>query len=103
MKPTIGKRAEIYKSSLGEEKPKTPTQHFVEINTHQNIVLKRRFMYEEDAKEALNINTLETRIKLTRWLNSQLKNHSKEQLIKVLERMEDKDRHTLQKRFKISI
>ena len=103
MKPTIGKRAAIYKSSLGEEKPKTPTQHFVEVNTHQNIVLKRRFLYEEDAKEALNINTLETRIRLTRWLKLQLKTKSREQLTEVLERMEDKDRHTLQKRFKISI
>ena len=103
MKPTIGKRAALYKSSLGEEKPQTPTQHFVEVNTHQNIVLKRRFMYEEDAKEAININTLETRIKLTRWLKSQLKQHSKEHLIEVLEQMEDKERHTLQKRFKISL
>ena len=53
MKPTIGKRAAMYKSSLGEEKPMTPTQHFVEVNTHQNIVLKRRFMYQEDTKTAI--------------------------------------------------
>ena len=60
MKPTIGKRAALYKSSLGAEKPKTPTQHFVKVNTHSNIVLKRSFLYVEDTKEALNINTLET-------------------------------------------
>jgi len=49
-------------------------------------------MYEEDAKEALNINTLETRIKLTRWLKPQLKTQSKVQLIEVLEGMEEKDK-----------
>ena len=101
MKPTIGKRAGLYNRQ--DEKKPSATWHFVKINTHHNIVLKREFMYIEDAKEALNINTLETRIKLTRWLKSQLEQHSKEQLIEVLERVEDKDRHTLQKLFKISI
>ena len=60
-------------------------------------------MYIEDAKEAININTLETRIKLTRWLKSQLKTHSKEQLLEALEQMEEKDRHRMQKLFRISI
>jgi len=102
MRPQVGKRS-LYNKLREDEKPLTPTQWFVEANTHHNIVMKRRFMYEEDTKEALNINTLETRIKLVRWFKSQLQTHSKEHLIEVLDRMEDRDRHTLQKRFKISI
>ena len=52
MKPTIGKRAGLYKRQ--EEKKLTPTRHFVKVNTHHNIVLKREFMYIEDVKEAIN-------------------------------------------------
>jgi hypothetical protein len=102
MRPQVGKRSQ-YNKFREEEKPPTPTKWYVERNTHTNIVMKRDFMYIEDAKDAININTLEQRIKLIRWLKTELKQHSKEQLIEVLERMEDKDRHTLQKRFKISI
>ena len=101
MKPTIGKRAGLYKRQ--EEKKPSASCHFVEINTHHNIVLKREFMYIEDVKEAININTLEERIKLKRWLISQLKQNSNDKLVEALEIMADKDRHTLQKRFKISI
>jgi len=73
MKPTIGKRAALYKSK--EEKKPSPIQHFVETNPHHNIVLKRRFMYEEDAKEAININTLVERINLKRWFIKQLESN----------------------------
>lgn len=86
MGPQVGKRSQYNKSREEEKKP-TPTHWFVETNTHHNIVMKRRFIYEEDAKEALNINTLKTRIRLTRWFKSQLKTQSKEQLLEVLEGM----------------
>ncbi len=101
MKPTIGKRAGLYKRQ--EEKKPSAARQFVEINTHHNIVMKREFMYIEDVKEAININTLEERIRLKRWLIAQLKSNSKDKLVEALEVIADKDRHTLQKRFKISI
>lgn len=94
MRPQVGKRSQYNKSREGE-KPSTPTQWYVEANTHHNIVMKRRFMYEEDAKEALNINTLETRTKLIRWFKSQIKQSSNDKLLETLDIMEDRDRHTL--------
>ena len=65
--------------------------------------MKREFMYLEDVKEAININTLEERIILKRWLIKQLEgNTSKEKLIQEISKLADQDRHLLQKRFKIS-
>jgi hypothetical protein len=61
-------------------------------------------MYIEDVKSAININTLEERIIIKRWLIKQLEgNTSKEKLIEELYNIAEKDRHLLQKRFKISI
>lgn len=102
MNPTIGKRAGINKHKA-EKKP-SASRRFVEINTHHNIVLKREFLYLEDVKEAININTLEERIILKRWLIKQFQNsNSKEKLINELSNLAEKDRHMLHKRFKISI
>lgn len=101
MKPTIGKRAE---NNLHlAEKPPSAARQFVEINTHNNITLKSDFMYTEDVKIAININTLEERITLKRWLIKQLEgNTSKENLIQELSNIAEKERHLLQKRFKVS-
>ncbi|MBC8486622.1 MAG: hypothetical protein H8D45_11345 [Bacteroidetes bacterium] len=102
MKPSIGKRAGLYNNK--EEKRPSAAREFVEINTHHNITMKREFLYVEDVKEAININTLEERIKLKRWLIKQLqKNVSKEYLKQALFNSEDKDRHKLQKNFRITI
>ena len=102
MKPTIGKRASIYQKET-EKKPSAVCK-FVEINTHHNITMKREFMYIEDMKEAININTLEERIKLKRWLINQLKKNTiKEVLIQALFDSSDKDRHTLQMKYKITL
>jgi len=102
MKSTIGKRAGAYKHQ--EEKKPSTARQFVEINTHRNITMKREFLYVEDVKEAININTLEERLILKRWLIKQLqKNVSKEYLIQALFNSEDKDRHKLQKNFRITI
>ena len=64
MKPTIGSRATINKRKKG--KRPSASRRFVEINTHHNITMKREFLYVEDVKEAININTLEERIRLKR-------------------------------------
>ena len=86
------------------EKPPSAVRKLVEINTHHNIVMKREFMYIEDVKEAININTLEERIRLRKWLKMRLQGSaSKAEIVRLLEDLIDKDRHKLQKRFKISI
>ena len=102
MKPTIGKRAGLNKRQ--EEKKPSASRQFVEINTHHNIVLKREFMYIEDVKEAININTLEERIRLRKWLKMRLQGSgSKAELVSLLEELIDKDGHTLQKKYKITL
>jgi hypothetical protein len=102
MKPTIGKRAASNKPQ--EEKPPSAARLYVEINTHQNITMKRQFMYIEDVKTAININTLEERLILKRWFLKQLESGtSNEKLIEQLSNHAEKDRHLLQKKFRISI
>jgi hypothetical protein len=102
MNPNIGKRAALYKKP--DEKPRTLARQFIELNTHQNISVKRNFVYLEDVKTAININTLEERIMLKRWLIKQLQaSSSKEELIQSLFDSEEKDRHRLQKDFKITL
>jgi hypothetical protein len=102
MNPNIGKRAGNYQK-VTEKKP-SAAKDFIELNTHKNIVLKRYFMYLEDVKSAININTLEERLKLTMWFLKQLEsNTSNEKLIQELSSLAEKDRHTLQKKYKISI
>ena len=59
-------------------------------------------MYE--VKIAINITTLEERVKLKRWLMSRLEqNIPKEQLLQLLNDSAEKDRHMLQKNYKITV
>ena len=96
MKPTIGKGARTFVAH--EEKKPSVVRTFIELNTHHNITIKREYVYIEDVKEAININTLEERIVLKRWLIKQLQaSKSPEELIQVLFDFEEKDRHRLQK------
>ncbi len=96
------RRNTIY-NNQPEKKP-SATRRFVESNTHKNITLRAEFMYIEDTKTAININTLEERIKLKRWLIRQLqKNIPYEALLQSLFDSSDKDRHTLQKKFRITL
>ena len=47
--------------------------------------MKRQFMYIEDVKTAININTLEERITFKRWLIKQLQlDRSQEKLTQIL-------------------
>ena len=99
MKPKPIRNTEPQKN----EKPKTKTVEFIELNTHNNITMKRDFLYLEDVKTAVNINHLEVSIKLKRWLLSQLKsNIDRKRLLEIMEESADKDRHRLQKRYKIT-
>lgn len=102
MKPTHGKRSTIYNHP--EEKKPSAVRYFIETNTHHNISMKREYVCIEDVKEAININTLEERILLKRWLIKQHQtSKSLEELIQVLFHSEEKDRRRLQKDFKITI
>ena len=84
MKPTIGKRAGL--TRMEEDKKPSATRTFVEVNTHHNITMKREFMYLEDVKTAININTLEERIRLRKQLKMLLGGYnSKSELVRVLE------------------
>ncbi len=100
MKPKLKRNIENQKN----EKLQTKTVEFIELNTHNNITMKRDFLYLEDVKTAININHLEVSIKLKRWLLSQLKtNTNKNRLIELLGESAEKDRHRLQKGYKISV
>ncbi len=55
--------------------------------------MKRQFMYIEDVKTAININTLEERITFKRWLIKQLQlDRSQEKLTQILFDSLDKER-----------
>ena len=96
MKPTHGNRSSTYNHP--EEKKPSAVRDFIELNTHHNISMKREYVYIEDVKEAININTLEERILLKRWLIKKLQaSKTTEELINVLFDSEEKDRHRLQK------
>jgi hypothetical protein len=102
MKPSHGKRSSTYYHP--EEKKPSAVRTFIELNTHHNISMKREYVYIKDVKEAININTLEERIKLKRWLVKQLQAcKTTEELINVLFESAEKDRHRLQKNYKITV
>jgi len=102
MKSTIGRRAQ---TNTREEKSKScAAREFIELNTHHNITIKREYVYIEDIKAALNINTLEERILLKRWLIRQLQaGFQYGELIQLLFDSADKDRHRLVKEYKIGL
>jgi len=90
--------------NLKDEKPKSKTVEFIEVNTNNNITMKRDFLYLEDVKIAININHLEVSVNLKRWLLNQLKSSvERKRIIEVLEESAEMDRHRLQKGYKISI
>jgi hypothetical protein len=97
-----------YKRS-GKDKRKNDTppsaiRQLLRINTHSDTSVIQEFIYLDDVKTMININTLEERIALKKWLIKQLQaSKSKEELIQLLFDSEEKDRHRLQKEFKISV
>jgi hypothetical protein len=102
MKPTHGQRSTLYKPK--EEKRSCASKQFVEVNTHHNITMKREFVFLEDVKHAININSLEERIILKRWFLAMLhKGISAEYLMGMLDDSAEKDRHRLQKEFRITL
>lgn len=100
MNPRIGKRAA---SNQQEYKPVAKAVMFIQRNTKKNITLKQEYLYLEDVKKALNIHHLETHIKLKRWMACKLKLEAdKSKWINLLEESAEKDRHKLQKLYKIN-
>jgi hypothetical protein len=101
MNPRIGKRSKYNKQ---DEKPRSKTVLYIELNTKKNITIKQEYLYLEDVKNALNIHHYELRIILFRWIVSQMKkNADPKKLIDLLEQMSDQDRHQLQKRYRITL
>lgn len=101
MNPRIGRRS-LYNKL--EKEPKFAAVEFVERNTKKNITMKQEFLYLEDVKLAMNIHHLEMNIKLKRWFLNEIKKYPNNQ--KFSETIGDsieKDRHRLQKEFRITI
>ena len=101
MNPRIGRRS-LYNKL--EKKPKSAAVEFVEKNTKKNITMKQEFLYLEDVKMAMNIYHLETNIKFKRWLLSEIKKHHNfQEFYEIVNDSIEKDRHRLQKEFKITL
>lgn len=101
MNPRIGRRS-LYNKL--ERKPKPAAVDFVERNTKKNITMKQEFLYLEDVKIAMNILHLETSIKLKRWLLIEIKKHSDVlNLSNSINESIEKERHRLQKEFRITL
>ncbi|MCF8368476.1 MAG: hypothetical protein K9G76_05490 [Bacteroidales bacterium] len=101
MNPNIGRR-----SLYNKEQPKRVSKavEYIHRNTKKSITLKQEYLYLEDVKTALNIHHLETNIIIKRWLLKQLNQKtSNETFLKVLGESIEKDRHILQKTYKISL
>lgn len=101
MNPRIGRRSSYNKL---EKKQKPAAVLFVEGNTKKNITMKQEFLYLEDVKIAMNIQHLELNIKFKRWLLNEIKlQPNYEKLSKIIHDSIDRDRHRLQKKFRITL
>lgn len=101
MNPRIGKRSQYNKQ---EEKPLSKAVEFVHRNTKKNITMKQEFLYLEDVKTAMNIQHLENNIRSKRWFIEQLtKGIDPNLLLKKIDESIEKDRHVLQKTFRITL
>jgi hypothetical protein len=101
MNPGIGKRTVINKQ---DKKPTAKAVEFIHRNTKKSIALKTEYLYLEDVKTAMNIHHLETNIQSKKWMIQMIKtNGSQDNYIPILENSLDKDRHKLQKMYKIKL
>jgi len=101
MNPGIGKRS---KSNMQEKKPTAKAVEFIHRNTKKSITLKQEYLYLEDVKTALNIHHLETNLRLKKWMIRQVKEQNgNNKWLEILEDSAERDRHKLQKNFKIKL
>lgn len=101
MNPNIGRRS-LYNKR--KEKPKSKSVLFVEQNTKKSIAMKQHFLYLEDVKTAMNIHHLEVSINLKKWMKEEMERSLElQRFLEVLDESIEKDRHRMQKAFKISI
>jgi len=102
MKPSHGQRSVLNK--VKQDKVPSAARQFVETNTHHNITMKREFVFIEDVRHAININSLEERLNLKRWIMAMLlKRLNKDELVRLLDASSEKDRHRLQKEYRITL
>jgi hypothetical protein len=79
-----------------EEKERPEVVKFVELNTKSNIAIRDVHMYLDDVKLAININTLEQRIKTKyQFIELLKKSSSLQTVIQNLENSAKLDRHRL--------
>jgi hypothetical protein len=79
-----------------EEKERPEGVKFVELNTKSNIAIRDVHMYLDDVKLAININTLEQRIKTKyQFIELLKKSSSLQTVIQNLENSAKLDRHRL--------
>ena len=79
-----------------EEKDKPEVVKFVELNTKKNITIREHFLYLDDVKTAININTLEERRNIKLLIIGMLKKKKDLQaVIHNLEQSAEIDRHRL--------
>ena len=101
MHPRIGKRS---KYNATKKKTESKAVEFILRNTKKSITLKEEYLYLEDVKTAMNIHHLEQSIRLRKWFLNQIKSGVKhDALAGMLEQAVEKDRHQLQKTYKISV
>ena len=102
MHPRVGKRS-LY-NATEPKKPESKAVEFIRVNTKKSLTIKQEYIYLEDVKSALNIHHLEQNINLKKWLLGLLREGKKpELLIRMLEESAEKDRHRLQKTYRINI
>ena len=102
MHPRVGKRSRY--NATEQKKPESKVVEFIQVNTKKSITIKQEYLYLEDVKTALNIHHLEHNIRLMKWMTAKLGSGIKpEQLIRTLEESIEKDRHRLQKTYRIKI
>lgn len=98
MRRQIGKRAIKPK----EQEQKLKAVEFIENNTQSNLALRREHVYLEDVKVAININALEQRILLRKYVLTLLDKQIPAERVKTLmSEANEKDLHLMIKRFNV--
>lgn len=81
---------------LEEDIAKREVVKFVELNTKKNITIREHYLYLDDVKTAININTLEERHQSKlKFLEILRKGDSINTIINEMEKSAELDRHRL--------
>jgi hypothetical protein len=102
MHPRVGKRSKY--NATEQKKQVSKAVEYIHLNTKKSITIKQEYLYLEDVKTAMNIHHLEQNIRHMKWMIERLKSGARsEVLIRTMEESIEKDRHRLQKTYRIKI